>query len=330
MNVVIMAGGYATRLWPITMTKAKPLLPVGKKTIIDHVYEKVKKFGKVYVSTNKRFEEDFKRWADGKDVELIVEETTREEEKLGAVRALAEVSKILNGEMLVVAGDNIFSFDLDGFVNYYKEKRSCIVGLYDVGDLEFVKRYSSVEMEGERIVRFYEKPKEPKSTLVGIALYALPKEAIKLLQDYVASNMHSDNLGSFISWLCERTDVYGYSFKGLWHDVGNADSYLEALRFYMEHYVDESAEIDRYAKIIAPVVVERGARIKGRSIVGPYAYIGEGCLIENTDVSESVIFRNSVVRNAKVWRTIIDEDCEIRGIDLSNSIIGMRAKIQRG
>ncbi len=330
MDVVIMAGGYATRLWPITMTKAKPLLPVGKKTIIDHVYEKVKKFGRVYVSTNKRFEEDFKRWAEGKEVELIVENTTKEEEKLGAVRALAEVSSVLNGEMLVVAGDNIFSFDLDGFVNFYKEKNSCVVGLYDVGDMELVKRYSSVELEGERIVRFYEKPKEPKSSLVGIALYAFPKGVSDLLQDYVSSNMHSDNLGSFISWLCERTDVYGYPFEGLWHDVGNADSYLEALRFYMEHYIDENASIDRYAKVIAPVVVERGAKIRGRSIVGPYVYLGENTVIENSDLSESVVFENSVVKNAKVMRTIIDEDCEIRGIDLSNSIIGMHAKIQRG
>ncbi len=330
MNVVIMAGGYATRLWPITMHKAKPLLPVGKKTIIDHVYEKVKKFGRVYISTNKRFEEDFKVWAEDKDVELIVENTLREEEKLGAVRALAEVASILNGEMLVVAGDNIFSFELDGFVNYYKERKACVVGLYDVGDLELVKRYSNVEMKGDRVVRFYEKPKEPKSTLVGIALYVLPENAVDLLQDYIKSNMHSDNLGSFISWLCERTEVYGYTFTGLWHDVGNADSYLEALRFYIDHYVDESVEIEKYAKIIAPVVIERNVKIKGRSIIGPYAYIGEGCTIESADISESVVFRNSVVRRAKVWRSIIDEGCEIRGLDLSNSIIGMHAKIQRG
>jgi len=330
MNVVILAGGYATRLWPITMTKAKPLLPVGKKAIIDHVYEKVSKFGKVFVSTNRRFEDDFRRWARDKDVDLIVEETTREEEKLGAVRALAEVSKVLNGEMLVVAGDNIFSFDLDGFVKYYREKGCCVVGLYDVGDFELVKRYSCVEMEGERIVRFYEKPKDPKSTLVGIAIYALPKTAVSLLQEYVSGNMHSDNLGNFMSWLCERTEVYGYPFTGIWHDVGNADSYLEALRFYMEHYVDDSAEVGRYSKLIPPVVIDENARVEGRSIVGPYAYIGKGCVVENSDVSESVIFENSVLRNSKVLRSIVDEDCEIRGLDLSNSIIGMHAKIQRG
>ncbi len=330
MNVVILAGGYATRLWPITMTKAKPLLPVGKKMIIDHVYEKVSKFGCVYVSTNRRFESDFRAWAKDKDVDLIVEETMNEEEKLGAVRALAEVSKILNGEMLVVAGDNIFSFDLDGFVEYYKKKRSCVVGLYDVGDIELVKRYSCVEMEGQKIVRFYEKPSKPKSTLVGIAIYALPKTAVDLLQEYVSSSTQSDNLGDFMSWLCERTEVYGYPFTGMWHDVGNADSYLEALRFYMEHHIDESAVIGKYSKIIPPVVIDEHARVEGRSIIGPYAYIGKNCIVENSDVSESVIFNNSVLRNARILRSIIDEDCEIRCLELNNSIIGMHAKIQRG
>lgn len=237
---------------------------------------------------------------------------------------------MLNSEILVVAGDNIFSFDLDDFVRYYEDGKRCTVGLYDVGDVELVKRYSSVELEGERIVRFYEKPKEPKSTLVGIAIYALPNEAVELLQEYVSSKMHSDNLGSFISWLCKKVSVYGYTFTGLWHDVGNADSYLEALRFYIEQHLDESSEIDKYAKVIPPVVVEDGAKIRGRSIIGPYAYVGKDCVIENSDISESVVFKKSIIRNSKVWRTIIDENCEIRGLDLSNSIIGMKAKIQRG
>jgi glucose-1-phosphate thymidylyltransferase len=330
MKVVIMAGGYATRLWPITMTKPKPLLPVGRKTIIDHVYEKSSKFGEVFVSTNKRFEDDFKRWAEGKEVELLVENTMNEEEKLGAVKALSEVASVLNDDLLVIAGDNIFSFELDGFVNYYRLKKSCVVGLFDVGDLELVKRYSTVEMEGEKILRFYEKPLEPKSTLVGIALYVLPKYACDLLQEYVKLSEHKDNLGHFVSWLCGKTDVYGYTFSGLWHDVGNADSYIEALRFYSEHYVSERAEIDKHVKIIPPVVVCNDTVVKGRSIVGPYAYIGENCVVENSDVSESVVFKNVILRNAKIWRSIIDEECEIRNLDLSNSIIGRHAKIQRG
>ncbi len=330
MKVVIMAGGFATRLWPITMTKAKPLLPIGRKTIIDYVYEKTSKFGRVYVSTNKLFERDFIEWSKGKDVELIVEQTTKEEEKLGAVRALAEVSKVLKDEMLVVAGDNIFSFELDGFVRYYRQKRSTVIGLFDVGDFELAKRYGVVDISGERVLRFYEKPEKPKSTLVGIALYIFPRDVVDLLQKYISLNRQHDNLGDFISWLCTKTDVYGYVFSGIWYDVGNQDSYLEALKFYMEHHVSENSRVDKISKIIAPVVIEDGAEIRGRSIIGPYTYIGRDCIVENSDVSESVIFNKNVLRNVRIWRSIVDDDCEIRNLELSNSIVGRHAKIQRG
>ncbi len=325
-----MAGGYATRLWPITKTKAKPLLPIGRKRIIDHVYEKVSKFGDVYVSTNRRFEEEFRRWAEGKDVELIVENTTREEEKLGAVRALAEVAKILDDDLLVVAGDNLFSFDLDGFVKYYEEKRSAVVALYDVGDYELAKRYGVADVKGEKVVKFYEKPEKPKSTLVGIGIYALPKDVIELLWEFVKTNEKPDNLGDFLSWLCEKSDVYGYPFNGIWYDVGNPDSYIEAFKFYMDEFVDESVKVDRAAKIIPPVVIEEGVEIRGRSIIGPYVYIGRNCIIESSDVSDCVIFERVVLRRARIWRSIIDDDCEIRNLELSGSIIGGHAKIQRG
>ena len=92
----------------------------------------------------------------------------------------------------------------------------------------------------------------------------------------------------------------------------------------------KAVEIDKAAKIIEPVTIEKGVRILGRSIVGPYAYIGRDCLIENSDVCDSVVFENVVLRRTKVWRSIIDEDCEIRNLELSGSIIGAHAKIQRG
>ena len=149
--------------------------------------------------------------------------------------------------------------------------------------------------------------------------------------DYVKSSDRSDNLGDFLSHLCERLDVYGCIFNdGSWYDVGNPDSYIEAFKFYTDNYVDESVEVARAAKIIEPVVVERDVVIRGRSIIGPYAYIGEGCEIDSSDVSESVVFSKTILKRARLWRSIIDDDCEIRNIELSGSIIGGHAKIQRG
>ncbi len=330
MKAIIMAGGYATRLWPITKTKAKPLLPLGKKNIIDLIYEKVKPFGfEIIVSTNLRFKEDFERWAADKDVELIIENTTREEEKLGAVRALHEIAKDIDDDILVVAGDNVFSFGLEAFLRKFEELKKPLIALFDVGDVELAKRYGIAELNGDKIVSFEEKPEKPKSTLAGIGIYALDKESKDMLGDYVKGE-RKDNLGDFISWLCERTDVYGFSFEGNWHDVGSPDSYLEAFKIYLRNYVSEDVEIDKTSKIIDPVVIEDNVVIKKRSIIGPYAYIGRNCVIEASDISDSVIFSDVILKKVKIWRSIIDENCEIRNIELSSSIIGGHAKIQRG
>ncbi len=330
MKAVIMAGGYATRLWPITKTKAKPLLPLGKKKIIDLIYEKLREFDiDIIVSTNKRFEKDFKEWAKDKDVELVIEHTTREEEKLGAVRALSEVSKNCNEDLLVIAGDNVFSFDLKEFIDYYKKYGKPLTALYDIGDLDLAKRYGVAELDGNRVLKFHEKPEKPPSTLIGVAIYALPREAIEILHEYVRKSDKKDNLGDFLSYLCSKMDVRGYVFDGIWYDVGNPDTYLEAFKSYTDHYIDESAKIDKYAKIIEPVVIEGDVKIKGRSIIGPYAYIGEGSVIEHSDISESVVFNDVILKKVKLWRSIIDDKCEIRNIELSSSVIGGHAKIQR-
>lgn len=326
-----MAGGYATRLWPITKTRAKPLLPIGSKKIIDLIYEKVIDLElSVVLSTNKRFEDDFREWARGKKVEVIAENTKSEEEKLGAVKALAEIAKEIKDDLLVVAGDNVFSFSLKELYNKFVEKRRPFVALYDVGDLELAKRYGVAEMEGDKVIRFYEKPEKPPSSLIGIGVYFLPKKSVEILLEYVAGMKRSDNLGDFISFLCEREEVYGQKFNGIWYDVGNADSYIEAFKSYTDHYVDRSAEIERSAKIIEPVVVGRGAKITGRSIIGPYAFIGNQCRIESSDVSESIVFERTSLSNVKLWRSIVDDKCEIRNIQLVGSIIGGNAKIQGG
>ncbi|MEM0350908.1 MAG: NDP-sugar synthase, partial [Archaeoglobaceae archaeon] len=306
-------------------------LPIGSKKIIDLVYEKIVDLElPVIVSTNKRFEEDFKEWAKGKKVEIIAENTRSEEEKLGAVKALAEIAKDIKDDLLVVAGDNVFSFSLKELYWKFMERKKPVIGLYDVGDLELAKRYGVAELEGERVVRFYEKPEKPPSSLIGIGVYFLPEESIKLLLEYVANSKRSDNLGDFISYLCEKEEVLGQKFNGNWYDVGNADSYIEAFKSYTDHYVDRSAEIERSVKIIEPVVIGKGAKILGRSIIGPYAFIGEGCRIESSDVSESIVFEKTILSRVKLWRTIVDDKCEIRNIQLIGSIIGGNAKIQGG
>ncbi len=332
MKAVILAGGYATRLWPITKTKPKPLLPVGKKRIIDFIIEKLEPLDiDIIVSTNKRFEDDFREWSMDKDVELIIEDTTSEEEKLGAVRALSEQIKNIREDIFLIAGDNLFSFSLEPIIDYYREVNALTMAVYDLGNPELVMRYSEVEMDdGGRVTKMIEKPERPKTSLVGIGIYMIPGKDFELITEYVRENSHADNLGSLISWMIGKTDVYGFRVDGDWYDVGNPDTYLESTRIFMDHHISPDSEIDDYVRVIPPCVIEENATIKGRSIIGPYAYIDRECFIENSDVSECVVFRGTTIRNSTIWRSIIDEKCEIRNLELRKSIVGGHAKIQRG
>ncbi len=330
MKVLIMAGGYATRLWPVTKDHPKALLPVGDRTILDYIMENVKGLGlDTYISTNRFFEAHFRPYAERYGVGLIVEDTLHEEEKLGTVGAMKRAVEGLGlDDYLIIAGDNLFSFSLPDFLRAYDGRT--LIAVYDVGDLELAKRYGVVVLEGDRVVSFQEKPVQPQSTLISTGVYVFPKAVMERIDEYL-SNGNRDSPGYFIQWLLERGEpIKAYRFSDYWYDIGSADSYLEALKTLLDESHVEEIQISPYSKIIPPVVIRRGARILGRSIIGPYAYIGEDCVIENSDISDSIIFGRTVIRNSTIWRSIIDEKCEIRNLELKKSLVGGHAKIQRG
>jgi len=330
MKVLIMAGGYATRLWPITKGNPKALLPVGNKVILDYILEKVGELGlETYISTNRFFEAHFRPYAKENGVDLIVEDTLHEEEKLGTIGAMKKALDELGlDDYLVIAGDNLFSFSLTDFLRVYDGRT--LIAVYDVGDIELAKRYGVVVLEGDEVVSFQEKPSEPRSTLVSTGVYVFPKAVMKRIDEYL-SNGNRDSPGYFLQWLLEgKEPIKAYRFSDYWYDIGSADSYLEALKTLLKESHIEEIQISPYSKIIPPVVIKRGAKILGRSLIGPYAYIGEECVIENSDVSDSIIFRGAVIKNSTIWRSIIDEKCEIRNLELRKSLVGGHAKIQRG
>ncbi|NJE03859.1 sugar phosphate nucleotidyltransferase [Thermococcus sp. MV11] len=330
MKILIMAGGYATRLWPITKDNPKALLPVGNRVILDYILEKVEELGlETYISTNRFFEAHFRPYAEERGIELIVEDTLHEEEKLGTIGAMKKaVDELGLDDYLVIAGDNLFSFSLADFLRAYDGRT--LIAVYDVGDLNLAKRYGVVVLEGDRVISFEEKPAQPRSTLISTGVYVFPKAVMERIDEYL-SNGNRDSPGYFLQWLLERGEpIKAYRFSEYWYDIGSADSYLEALKTLLRESHVEEIQISPYAKIIPPVVIKRGAKILGRSIIGPYAYIGENCVIENSDVSDSIIFRNTVIKNSTIWRSIIDEKCEIRNLELRKSLVGGHAKIQRG
>ena len=235
MIVIILAGGYAKRLWPLTKNIAKPLLPIKGKPIINYIMDKLVKIEnieKIIVSTNKRFEHQFKSWLSQQKYEKVrvhAEPTCREKEKLGAIRAISElIVKNRANEYLIVAGDNYFSSNLKNFVRYSQKSKASTVAVYDVKDLILAKGYASIEIdENQRIVNVKEKPRNPRSTLVGTCIYFFPQDSLRRIHEYLGEGNPGDSPGHFIEWLYRKEEVYGYRLRGHWTDIGTLNSYME-------------------------------------------------------------------------------------------------------
>lgn len=248
MNILILAAGYATRLHPLTLTKAKPLLAVAGKPMMEWVIDNLAPIAgleKVYVVTNDKFAADFQTWADGYNrshaklaFEIVNDGSTCDADKLGAIGDLnfvIEKCGIATSDLLVVAGDNLFNQSLEGFGTFCRAKNQPVLGVYDVGSLEEAKKYGVVAIDGSgTITQFVEKPAEPPSTLIGIALYFYPAATVQLIAQYLAEGNNPDQPGRFVQWLYPRTPVQTWSVPGTWFDVGSKETLEEANRIFAE------------------------------------------------------------------------------------------------
>ncbi|MGN6642660.1 MAG: nucleotidyltransferase family protein [Verrucomicrobiota bacterium] len=245
MKVIILAAGYATRLYPLTLTQPKPLLPVAGKPMIEYVLDNLSPISgidRVYVVTNAKFAGHFQKWSDEYratksklNFTIVNDHSTDDTNKLGAIGDINYVLKTENvdDDLIVVAGDNLFSEKLEGFGEFCRGKSAPVLALYDVGNLEEIKKYNSISLDGDgRITFFEEKPKNPTSTLTGIALYYYPKATIPLIRQYVAEGNNPDQPGRLVQWLYPRTPVYTWKVPGIWYDIGSKETLEEANRIY--------------------------------------------------------------------------------------------------
>ena len=245
MKVIILAAGYATRLYPLTLTQPKPLLPVAGKPMIEHVLDNLAPIGgidRVYVVTNAKFAGHFQQWADRYratksrlEFTVVNDGSTDDHNKLGAIGDIHYVltTQNVNDDLIVVAGDNLFSERLDAFGKFCREKNAPVLALYDVGDLEQIKKYNSISLDGDGRIKFFEeKPKNPTSTLTGIALYFYPKHTVPLIRQYMAEGNNPDQPGRLVQWLYPRTAVYTWRVPGVWYDIGSKETLEEANRIF--------------------------------------------------------------------------------------------------
>ncbi|MEI6350387.1 MAG: sugar phosphate nucleotidyltransferase [Verrucomicrobiota bacterium] len=221
MNILILGAGYATRLYPLTLTKAKPLLDVAGKPMIEWVIDNlapIPDIENVIVVTNNKFAADFQAWADEYTCrqpklhfKIINDGSKDDSDKLGAIGDINLVvarENLGNSDLVVVAGDNLFSQSLEGFAQFAKG-RAAVLATYDVKDLEAIKKYNSIEVDANGVItHFEEKPANPKSTNTGIALYYFSKETVTQFATYIAEGNNPDQPGRFIQWLYTRIPVH--------------------------------------------------------------------------------------------------------------------------
>jgi len=247
MKVIILAAGYATRLYPLTLTQPKPLLPVAGKPMIDYVLDNLAPIAgidRIYVVTNAKFVGHFQQWsADYRakkaqlDFTIVNDHSTDDSNKLGAIGDVHFVLQSQNvaDDIIVVAGDNLFSEKLSDFGRFCRERNAPVLAVYDVRDLEEVKKYNAITLNGDgRITFFEEKPKNPTSTLTGIALYYYPEATLPLIKQYVAEGNNPDQPGRLIQWLYPRVPVYTWTVPGLWYDVGAKETLEAANRIFAQ------------------------------------------------------------------------------------------------
>jgi glucose-1-phosphate thymidylyltransferase len=240
MKAVILAAGYATRLYPLTLDRPKALLPVGGRPMVEHLLERladVEGLDEIYLVTNSKFAGAFRDWAAAHeaDVRIVDDGTSDEESKLGAIGDLDLTIRegAIDDDLLVLAGDNLFSESLAPFADFGREKGSPALGVYDVGDLEAIRRYNAIELDpDDRVMFFEEKPERPRSTLTGIALYFYPRSSLRLVREYLEGGNNPDQPGLFVEWLYPRVPVYAWRVPGRWFDVGSRETLAEADRAF--------------------------------------------------------------------------------------------------
>ncbi len=230
MKCLILAGGFATRLYPLTLTRAKALLEFKGKPVISHVIEKIPRDMDVLVSTNKKFETAFLEWQKSLDrpVEICIEEAVTDEQKKGAVGAIDYwiQSRYITEDLLVIAADNYFELDLADMIANFNGKDP-LIAVFDVGDkekaCEIGKRcqLGLVILDAERVVRLDEKPEVATSSVIATGIYILPSRIFPLLAKYCREKKQ-DNLGSLISYLIDqKVPVMAYAFTEIWVDIGD-------------------------------------------------------------------------------------------------------------
>lgn len=247
MKIVVLAAGYATRLYPLTLNQPKALLKVADKTILEHILARttgIEPNLDITIVTNDKFYTPFVNWAKNQShlgqIHVLNDQTTSNDNRLGAIGDLqfAMKERQLNDDLLVLASDNLFDQDLKSFVQKAKsfKRPSITLGAYDIRDPKLASnRYGVLEIDKEnRVTSIHEKVADPPSPLVSMGVYFMSKESLPFIHKYLSSEQKMDAPGHYLKWMLQEISLYGVLFEGQWYDIGSTDQLEEANKLYLK------------------------------------------------------------------------------------------------
>jgi len=240
MKALILAAGYGTRLASVIKDIPKPLIAVGNRPLIDYVVDRllyIKSLSEIVVVSNNKFTPHFQQWAASSGqkkcpIRIVNDGTNTPQERLGSVGDIRFVWQKENSlqDWLIVGGDNLFDGDLPRFIDFAISKSPAVtIGVYDIKESQAAAKFGVLALDAnQRVISFQEKPKNPVSSLITMCLYYFPKETLGYIGEYLSESKAADAAGSYIQWLSNKKNVYGFQFFGKWYDIGSIESLEEA------------------------------------------------------------------------------------------------------
>ena len=244
VKAIILAAGYATRLYPLTKNIPKALITINNKPIIDYICDEIDEINdidEIFVVSNHKFINNFLEWSKSrkglKNIKVIDDGSTCEDDRLGAIGDIKYVLDITNidEDVLIIAGDTFFTYKLKDFHSFFlKKKKDCII-VNEIDNLENLKRMGVVKVDSDgKIIDFVEKPEHPESNIAVYAAYIYLKDTLKLIDIYLEEGNKPDAPGYFSAWLYKQKDIYAFSFDGECYDIGTHES-LDEVRKKFEN-----------------------------------------------------------------------------------------------
>ena len=336
MKALVLSGGLGTRLYPLTFTLAKQLVPVANKPVLIRVIESIRDAGITDIGIVVGVTGDQIRQALGDGSQWNVQLTYIDQmEPKGLANAVQTASDFLGDESFVMfLGDNVIEGGITRLVQEFQANdwNSQIV-LKAVDD---ARAYGVAELNDKgQIIRLVEKPANPPSNLALVGIYMFDANIIEAVNNIEPSPRDEYEITDAIQWLLEHEyTVYPHIHTGWWIDTGKPTDMLKANRHVLRELVpsvDETAEIDARSEVDPWVTIEAGARIVNSTIWGP-TIIGRNALIENSHIGPyTSIHHDVVISNVEIQQCIVLEESEVRDVELlvRDSLIGRRARIRR-